>query len=65
MMAEACAWTARPPGFSFQPRQRRQRFEKHPFARDQVTGIGTAPTGDKAARFKDPEGNVLAVSQHP
>ena len=27
-------------------------------------GVWTAPTGDKVAWFKDPDGNVLSVSQH-
>jgi catechol 2,3-dioxygenase-like lactoylglutathione lyase family enzyme len=39
-------------------------FEKYPFAQDQVSGIWTAPNGDKIAWFKDADGNVLSVSQH-
>jgi catechol 2,3-dioxygenase-like lactoylglutathione lyase family enzyme len=39
-------------------------FEKYPFIQDQELGIWTAPTGDKVAWFKDPDGNVLSVSQH-
>ncbi len=39
-------------------------FEKYPFAQDQVHGIWTAPTGDRIAWFKDPDGNVLSVAQH-
>jgi catechol 2,3-dioxygenase-like lactoylglutathione lyase family enzyme len=38
-------------------------FEKYPFVED-PTGIWTAPGGDKVAWFKDPDGNVLSVSQH-
>ena len=38
--------------------------EKYPFVRDQRLGIWTAPTGDKVAWFKDPDGNILSVSQH-
>ena len=38
--------------------------EKYPFVQDQKLGIWTAPTGDKVAWFKDPDGNVLSVSQH-
>jgi hypothetical protein len=38
--------------------------EKYPFAQDKERGIWTAPNGDKVAWFKDPEGNVLSVSQH-
>jgi predicted enzyme related to lactoylglutathione lyase len=37
--------------------------EKYPFVQDQVLGIWTTPTG-KVAWFKDPDGNVLSVSQH-
>jgi len=39
-------------------------FEKYPWIPDKESGIWTAPTGDKAAWFKDPDGNVLSVSQH-
>jgi catechol 2,3-dioxygenase-like lactoylglutathione lyase family enzyme len=39
-------------------------FEKYPFIQDQELGIWTAPTGDRVAWFKDPDGNVLSVSQH-
>jgi catechol 2,3-dioxygenase-like lactoylglutathione lyase family enzyme len=33
------------------------------FEQDKL-GIWTAPSGDKVAWFKDPDGNVLSVSQH-
>jgi catechol 2,3-dioxygenase-like lactoylglutathione lyase family enzyme len=39
-------------------------LEKYPFVQDQQLGIWTAPTGAKVAWFKDPDGNVLSVSQH-
>jgi len=39
-------------------------FEKYPFVQDQDLGIWTAPSGDRVAWFKDPDGNVLSVSQH-
>lgn len=39
-------------------------FEKYPFAQDKERGIWTTPTGSKVAWFKDPDGNVLSVSQH-
>ncbi len=39
-------------------------FEKYPFIQDAKLGIWTAPNGDKVAWFKDPDGNVLSVSQH-
>ena len=29
-----------------------------------ANGVWTAPSGDKVAWFKDPDGNVLSVSQH-
>ena len=38
--------------------------EKYPFVEDRELGIWTAPNGDKVAWFKDPDGNVLSVSQH-
>jgi hypothetical protein len=38
--------------------------EKYPFVQDRERGIWTAPNGDKVAWFKDPDGNVLSVSQH-
>jgi catechol 2,3-dioxygenase-like lactoylglutathione lyase family enzyme len=38
--------------------------EKYPFAQDKDLGIWTAPGGDKVAWFKDPDGNILSVSQH-
>lgn len=39
-------------------------FEKYPFVQDRELGIWTAPGGDRVAWFKDPDGNVLSVSQH-
>ncbi len=39
-------------------------FEKYAFVQDQELGIWTTPNGDKVAWFKDPDGNVLSVSQH-
>jgi catechol 2,3-dioxygenase-like lactoylglutathione lyase family enzyme len=39
-------------------------LEKYPFIQDRELGIWTAPTGDKVAWFKDPDGNILSVSQH-
>jgi catechol 2,3-dioxygenase-like lactoylglutathione lyase family enzyme len=38
--------------------------EKYPFAQDKQFGIWTAPGGDRIAWFKDPDGNILSVSQH-
>ena len=39
-------------------------FERYPFIQDQELGIWNAPGGSKVAWFKDPDGNVLSVSQH-
>lgn len=39
-------------------------FERYPFIQDQERGIWTAPGGAQVAWFKDPDGNVLSVSQH-
>lgn len=39
-------------------------LEKYPFLQDQELGIWTAPGGARVAWFKDPDGNVLGISQH-
>jgi catechol 2,3-dioxygenase-like lactoylglutathione lyase family enzyme len=39
-------------------------FERFGFFEQDALGIWTAPTGDKVAWFKDPDGNMLSVSQH-
>ena len=39
-------------------------FERFGFFEQDALGIWTAPSGDKVAWFKDPDGNVLSVSQH-
>jgi catechol 2,3-dioxygenase-like lactoylglutathione lyase family enzyme len=39
-------------------------FELFGFFEQDELGIWTAPTGDKVAWFKDPDGNMLSVSQH-
>ena len=40
-------------------------FEKFPWAKDErELGIWTAPSGDQVAWFKDPDGNILSLSQH-
>jgi catechol 2,3-dioxygenase-like lactoylglutathione lyase family enzyme len=44
--------------------QRGVTFEKYPFIQDQERGIWTTPNGDRVAWFKDPDGNILSVSQH-
>jgi catechol 2,3-dioxygenase-like lactoylglutathione lyase family enzyme len=38
--------------------------EKYPFVQDRERGIWSTPNGDKVAWFKDPDGNILSVSQH-
>ena len=45
-------------------RDRGVALEKYPFVQDQELGIWTGPGGAKVAWFKDPDGNVLSVSQH-
>jgi catechol 2,3-dioxygenase-like lactoylglutathione lyase family enzyme len=40
------------------------RCEKFGFFKQDDLGIWTAPTGDKVAWFKDPDGNILSISQH-
>jgi catechol 2,3-dioxygenase-like lactoylglutathione lyase family enzyme len=40
------------------------QFESYPWAQQDELGIWSAPGGAKVAWFKDPDGNVLSVSQH-
>ena len=40
------------------------KFEIFGFFKQDELGIWTAPTGDKVAWFKDPDGNILSISQH-
>jgi len=40
-------------------------LEKFPWVKDERgLGIWTAPNGDQVAWFKDPDGNILSLSQH-
>jgi catechol 2,3-dioxygenase-like lactoylglutathione lyase family enzyme len=39
-------------------------LERFGFLEQDSLGIWTAPSGDKVAWFKDPDGNVLSVSEH-
>ncbi len=39
-------------------------FERYPNMGQDADGICTFPNGDKVAWFKDPDGNVLSLSQH-
>jgi catechol 2,3-dioxygenase-like lactoylglutathione lyase family enzyme len=41
------------------------QFERYAFMKQDELGIWTTPTGAKVAWFKDPDGNILSVSQHP
>lgn len=40
-------------------------LERYGFMQQDELGIWTTPTGAKVAWFKDPDGNVLSVSEHP
>lgn len=41
-------------------------FERyHDFMKQDELGVWTAPDGTRVAWFKDPDGNILSVSQHP
>jgi catechol 2,3-dioxygenase-like lactoylglutathione lyase family enzyme len=41
------------------------QFERYAFLKQDHSGIWTAPTGARVAWFKDPDGNILSVSEHP
>jgi catechol 2,3-dioxygenase-like lactoylglutathione lyase family enzyme len=45
-------------------REKGLHFEVFGFFKQDELGIWTAPTGDKVAWFKDPDGNILSVSEH-
>ncbi len=40
-------------------------LERYEFLQQDELGIWTSPTGARVAWFKDPEGNVLSLSEHP
>lgn len=40
------------------------QLERYGFFKQDDLGIWTAPSGDKVAWFKDPDGNTLSVSEH-
>ncbi len=40
------------------------KFETFPGLEQDGAGVWTAPGGNKIAWFKDPDGNVLSISQH-
>jgi catechol 2,3-dioxygenase-like lactoylglutathione lyase family enzyme len=41
------------------------RFERYEFAKQDDLGIWTTPTGARVAWFKDPDGNILSLGEHP
>ncbi len=41
------------------------RFEHYEFLNQDALGAWTTPTGSKVAWFKDPDGNILSISEHP
>ena len=41
------------------------RFERFGFFEQDELGIWTSPDGARVAWFKDPDGNLLSISQHP
>ena len=45
-------------------RERGVATEKYSFVPDRELGIWITPNGDKVAWFKDPDGNVLSVSEY-
>jgi catechol 2,3-dioxygenase-like lactoylglutathione lyase family enzyme len=40
-------------------------FERYPPMKQDERGVWTAPGGAKVAWFKDPDGNILSLSEHP
>ena len=40
------------------------KFERYSFPGQDEKGIWTAPSGARVAWFKDPDGNILSISQH-
>jgi catechol 2,3-dioxygenase-like lactoylglutathione lyase family enzyme len=45
-------------------RDRGVHFETFGLFKQDELGIWTAPSGDKVAWFKDPDGNILSISEH-
>lgn len=41
------------------------KFEKYGLPGQDERGIWSAPGGAKVAWFKDPDGNILSISEHP
>ena|SRR5260370_12619689 len=44
-------------------REKKVPFERYPFLEQDEAGIWTAPGGAKVAWFKDPDGNLLSLTQ--
>ncbi len=45
-------------------RDRGVAFERFDFLKPDELGIWTAPNGDRVAWFRDPDGNLLSISEH-
>ncbi len=45
-------------------KERGVQFERYPNMNQDDLGIWTAPSGTRVAWFRDPDGNVLSISQH-
>ena len=41
------------------------RFERFEGLKQDDLGIWTSPTGARVAWFRDPDGNILSISEHP
>jgi catechol 2,3-dioxygenase-like lactoylglutathione lyase family enzyme len=41
------------------------RFERYDFLTQDEAGIWTTPTNARVAWFRDPDGNLLSISEHP
>jgi len=46
-------------------RSRGVKFERYPFLEQDAIGVWTAPSGAKVAWFKDPDGNLLSLTEPP
>jgi predicted enzyme related to lactoylglutathione lyase len=40
-------------------------FERYSSLKQDAQGIWSTPTGAKVAWFKDPDGNILSIAEHP
>ena len=45
-------------------KQKGVTFERYPNMGQDAHGVCTFPNGDKVAWFKDPDGNILSVTEH-